>query len=195
VIGTETLAYIIEGTVVDGSNNPLPSVLVSAQVYDPAAADAADGVLIEGSTVTDASGRYSIRVPAGTYNVVAYREGYTYASVCGVTTVAGGIPQLEAIELTQLTPLEYGTVTGTVTVSGGGSAVISFRAEGCSGQIEVKSLSVDNGGSYSQILPAGTYEVVASSEGMVTVVYSDVAVVAGGPPKTQNIAITTPIMP
>jgi len=185
VIGTEILSSIIEGTVIDQNDAPLPGVLVSAQVNNPAAADAADQVLIEGSTVTDELGRFSIRVLSGTYNVVAYRETYNYASVCGVNAVAGAIQQLAPIELT---PSDDGTMTGNVSVTGGGSATISFRAAAC-GQIEVKSTTIGDGGTYSQILPAGTYEVVASSDGMETVVYSGVIVVAGGI-KTQNIAIT-----
>ncbi len=189
VIGTEILSSIIEGTVVDGSNNPLPGALVSAQVNDPTAPDAADKVVIEGSTVTDTSGRFSIRVLGGTYNIVAYRETYNFVSECGVAAVAGAILQLDPI---QLTPSGNGTVEGEVTVTGGGSALISFRAAACAGQIEVKSINVGDGGSYSQILPAGTYEVVASSEGMTTVVYPSVVVSAGGT-KTQDIDITVPM--
>jgi hypothetical protein len=187
VLGTDTSSSIIRGTVVAVGGAPLEGVLVSAQEYDLAATDAANRVLIEASTVTDQDGRFSIWVQPGYYNVVAYREGYTYASVCGVTTVAGEIEQLDPITLAASND---GTMTGLVTVSVGGSATISFRAAAsCSSdQIEVKSISVDNGGTYSQILPAGTYEVVASSEGLTTVAYLGVVVAAGGT-KTQDITI------
>ncbi len=88
----------------------------------------------------------------------------------------GEIQQLASI---RLTTSHDGTVEGEVAVEGGGSATISFRAEGRSGLMEVMSITVDDGGSYSQTLPAGTYEVVASSEGMETLVYLGVAIDSG----------------
>ena len=88
----------------------------------------------------------------------------------------GEIQQLASI---RPTTSDDGTVEGEVTVEGGGSATISFRAEGRSGLIEMQSITVDDGGAYSQILPAGTYEVVASSDGMETLVYLGVEIDAG----------------
>ena len=88
----------------------------------------------------------------------------------------GEIQQLASI---RPTTSEDGTVEGEVTVEGGGSAVICFRAEGRSSLIEVESITVVDGETYSQTLPAGTYEVVASSEGMETLVYLGVEIGAG----------------
>jgi hypothetical protein len=64
----------LNGTVTDGAN-PLAGVNVDANGY---------------VTVTDASGHYSIDLPAGSYNVTASKYGYSSSSASGVTVTAGG---------------------------------------------------------------------------------------------------------
>jgi hypothetical protein len=59
-----------------------------------------------------------------------------------------------------------GTFTGTVTIAGTDTeqyATLSFRQPAGSGQIEVYSVNVRDGYTYSVSLPYGDYTIVASS--------------------------------
>ena len=81
-----------------------------------------------------------------------------------------------------LTSRGMGTFTGTVTIAGAGSeqyATLSFRQPAGSGQIEVYSVNVRNGYTYSVSLPFGDYTIVASSYLATTVSY-DRSITAGG---------------
>ena len=57
--------------------------------------------------------------------------------------------------------------------------MLSFRQSAQCGdqQIEVKSLNIANPGSYTVILPEGTYSVVASTYGRATQVFENTVVV------------------
>jgi hypothetical protein len=159
---------IISGTVREG-NRKLEGALVSAQIYTRSATDIKDEVVTEASTVTDGEGQYKIFVKPGTYNIVAYTIDYRPAVACAVELVSG---VTETLDL-PLTSGVTGTVSGGVTVAGAVEeqyATISFRQSAVCGQdpaddieFEVKSLNVIDGGGYRLPLPAGTYEVVASS--------------------------------
>jgi hypothetical protein len=170
VLDAET-ASIIEGAVVDQEGAPLAGVLVSAQVSNSFAVDPRDEVVVEAATLTDDTGEFRLLVQPGTYNIVVYRETYDYQVGCGIAVNPGETSSLDVIELTSLeNEIEpaYGHAEVTVIVAGGGDVTISFRAPGCQGNIEVKSLSIDSGGSYEQILPLGAHEVVATSDGKAT---------------------------
>jgi hypothetical protein len=174
---------IIEGFVSDTANNPLEGVLVSAQVSNPSATDLRDEVVVAASSVTDDTGEFRLLVDPGTYNVMVYKDNYGYVAECGVTVAAGQTEQLADFELTALGDGNApGFVSGGVEVNGGSSedyVTISFRAPGCGGNIEVKSINVGTGGTYNQVLPSGTYEVVASSDGKVTEVSPSIVVDSG----------------
>ena len=156
----------IEGYVVDEDENPLPGALVSAQASDPEADDPRDEVVFESSSRTDADGWFKILVrPNTTYNVVAYKDTYGVGVACGVAVDVNVTVEVDEFQLASLAgdPPGYGEVEVSVTVAGGGDVIVSFRAEGCAGMIEVASVEVGPGGE-DLILPAGTYEVVAWSE-------------------------------
>jgi hypothetical protein len=174
---------IIRGTVREG-NQGLDGVLVSAQIYNPSATDIKDEVVTEASTVTDEKGQYKIFIKPGTYNIVAYSIDYKPAVECSVDLVSGVTENLDL----PLIPAGTGTVSGGVTIAGGVEeqyATISFRQPALCGPgsaddagIEVKSLNVIDGGGYSVPLPAGAYEVVASSYEQLTLT-KDLTIVSG----------------
>jgi hypothetical protein len=153
--------------------------LVSAQVGDPSAGDPRDKVVIEAASPTNENGWFKILVRPGTYNVVAYKDTYAFDFECGVHVEAGETIVLGDFQLNDLESAngpDYGFVEGDVVVAGGGSAAISFRIPGCAGEIEVKAVGIDSGGSYKEILPVGTYEVLAWSEGKDTELHPGVEV-------------------
>jgi hypothetical protein len=177
---------IISGKVVDGAGQVLPGVLVSAQISGPSALDPKDQVAIEASTVTDENGQYKLFIEPGTYNIVVYGTGYDPAAQCTVTLASGQVAEIHDFTLTSA---PAGTVSGRVSITGAGQdqyATIIFRQSvQCNGngsddtEIEVKSLNVINTESYSLSLPAGSYQVVASSYELDTEIYDGVNVVAG----------------
>ena len=196
VIGTRALGYIA-GTVFDDNDNPLPGVLVTAQQYDPLISDdERDWVVVENRSSTNEDGDFFLYVDPGRYNIVAYKDTYSFGVRCNFDASAydeSGV----TVELTlaDLTPegksgvTEYGYVGGKMTVAavGGGNVTISFRAPGpeeaCGGNIELKSETINNVGeepvSYNEILPVAEepyyYDVVAWS-GVTTEVRSGVTV-------------------
>jgi hypothetical protein len=181
VLNTEEWA-IISGTVRDGANQGVEGVLVSAQIFteppaNPSADDIENEVVIETSTVTDAAGQYKIFIRPGTYNIVAYSTYYSPAVECSVKLVSGEVAPNNDFPLVSV---ETETVSGSVTISGAVEdqyATISFRqlvdcnADGIpETPIEVSSVNVINGGTYSMTLPVGSYEVIATSYQVPTVV-------------------------
>ena len=155
---------IVSGKIVD-SLGTLEGVLVSAQIYDPDAADPKDTVIVQASTVTDEIGLYTIFLQPGTYNIVAYKDGYSPACT---RLIAG--PDARYSKDFSLTDALTGTVSGAVSIAGADPeqhVTLSFRQlTQCDGEdIEVKSLNVANGGTYTVSLPEGAYVVVASTYG------------------------------
>jgi len=151
---------------------------VSAQIYDPYAADPKDTVIVQASTVTDEIGLYMIFLQPGTYNIVAYKDGYSPACT---HLIAG--PDATYSEDFSLTEALTGTISGLVEIENGSSeqhVTLSFRQLAlCEGEdIEVKSLNVANGGTYTVNLPLETYRVVASTYGEDTLGY-DTDITAG----------------
>jgi len=185
---------IVRGAVAgiaDETELLLERVLVSAQTYDPNADDV-NQVLIQTSTLTDVpDGEYSIFIQPGTYNIVAYKNGY--APLCSKLDI--GADQERHLDFT-LQAAETGTVLGEVEIGDPGPdqhVTLSFRQSAqCDPntpedqEIEVKSVNVANSESYSVILPVGIYRVVASTYGKDTQVYPDTKVESGGYTK-QNI--------
>lgn len=188
VLGTEVLACFIEGTVLDDQDNPLEGVSVSAQRSYPLAEDPKDAVVVEATSTTAVDGYFRLLVEPGIYNVVAYKDRYGFDFRCGVNAVvdaeSGVTTELKLLNL-ETDPLGYGYVGGDVTMAGGGDVTISFRAPGCGGDIEVKSITVnvgDEAAHYEVILPVSDgvyYQVVASSEGKFTEVAPEITVNSG----------------
>lgn len=175
-------ASIITGTVTRASDaSVIAGAMVSAQTYNASAADVKDQVTVETATLTSDLGIYSLFIAAGTYNVVASKQGFS-PSVITLTTTAGSTTAGQDFALAIASD---GNMTGSATIADGDTetyVTISIRQSvsinGAEVVIEVASLNVVNGGTYSMILPAGTYTVVSSAFNHTTQ-QADVTVVAG----------------
>jgi hypothetical protein len=169
---TVKVKYPDEDALIEGQVTYLaagvPGALVSAQVLTTTG-PLEDQVAIQASTVTDSNGYYELFVEDGTYTLVVFSPDHATQS----KTVTVG-PRTVVTENISLTPRGMGTFTGTVTIAGAGSeqyATLSFRQAAGSGQIEVYSVNVRNGYTYSVSLPYGDYTIVASSYGAGTTSY------------------------
>ena len=177
-----TLAAVVSGTVTNAADQTaLESALVSAQSYDAAASDPKDQVVVRASTVSDLAGGYKIFVGGGTYGLVAAKDGFAPAAFEKV--LADGATETQDFGLTATSA---GTLTGTVAITGAGTetfATISIRKSVTFGaatvMIEVASVNIAEGGTYSLLLAPGAYTAVAWTAGKPTQA-ADVAIAAGG---------------
>ena len=173
VIDTMDLA-VVSGIVTDDavSANDLEGGMVTAQTYNDSAPDEKDEVVVHSSTFTDENGNYKMYLEPGTYNIVAYKEGYDPACTTILTESNTSYTQDFALSAAASTI----DIDGTVTIDDGEPdqhVTISFRKQGvCGGDewVELASFNVADGGEYNVDLPAPavTYHVVASTEGRTT---------------------------
>jgi hypothetical protein len=171
---------VVTGTIYEeDGTTPVPGAYVSAQVYDPAATDAKDRVIVSAGTISDEYGNYSMILEPGTYNIVIYKDGM--------------MPSYFKLEAEENGPyddmtISLSTASATINISGGvdisgdgegQSATISFRQiadydEGDE-EIEIISENVEDGGEYDVYLPEGIYDIVASSGDLATQVNEDIS--------------------
>ena len=160
---------IISGTVIA---TDAEGVLVSAQVYNPGAVDEKDIVVIQASTIVDENGSYMIFLHPGTYNIVAYKDGYN--PDCAKITLASNSSYIQDFSLNAASS---GEITVTVSIADGSEeqyVTLSFRQSAqCEGNledeiIEVQSLNIANNTQYILNLPEGAYSAVASTYSKVT---------------------------
>ena len=193
-----TVEYaIVSGQVTDADTTPatpLEGALVTAQVADAAKLDVKDQVVIEAGTLADVNGDYALFLAPGDYNLVATQAGYL-PDCLAINLIAGETKTMTDFSLS--TPMDaLGSISGTVAIANAQPdqyATIDFRQDvTCldalvATSITVKSINIADGGLYSVDLPAGTYHVVASTFGKVTVT-ADVTV-SSGLTATQDIML------
>ncbi len=167
----DSMASIINGTVTKSADQAaIEGALVSAQTYDATAADPKDQVVVRTSSLSDMAGAYKLFLAAGTYNLVASKQGF--APLPASVAAEAGMTYTQDFALAAA---ETGTVSGTVYIGGASDetfATLSFRQTVTIGTTEVKieiaSVSVLRGQPYNVVLPVGAYSVVASSVGKMT---------------------------
>jgi len=166
---------IVSGEIGDENGDPLEGVLVSAQIYDPDADDEKDSVVIQASTITDENGSYTIFLQPGTYNIVAYKDGYN-AECVKIDAASNSLYTQDFA----LNAASSGEITGTVSIADGDDeqyVTFSFRQSAqCEGSIEeeiieVQSLNIANNTEYSLSLTEGVSSAVASTYGKETQTY------------------------
>ena len=177
--------YAVYGTVTAANDTelstPIINCLVSAQISDGLSTSVVRSTLTTGFAGEE--GQYSILLsPGQAYNIVAYYDGkvtesekqWKYQPGCMKVT----IPSNDNIEQNfELEKDEFGTINGTVKVNGTINiddppvVYINFYSElPCGyGQVTSLSMSPDSEGdiTFSIELPLGTYDIVASSQGLV----------------------------
>ena len=180
---------IIRGKVTDSTTTlGIPGVLVSIQNYSAGATELKDSVIVHTSTLTSSEpgseGDFSIFVePGSPYNLVAYKDGYH--PDFGTVQALGEMDVLEDQNFILKSASVTGTLNGKILISGLGPneespwATLSFRQQiecGTSANpemVELKSLNVEAGTTYSELLPViptpdpdqpcGNYQLVVSS--------------------------------
>ncbi|MGB6012596.1 MAG: DUF4382 domain-containing protein, partial [Desulfobacterales bacterium] len=178
---------IIRGTVTLSDEKDPEGIMVSAQIYDTDADDLKDKIVIQASTLTDEFGDYTIFIQPGEYNIMAYKYGYR--PFCSRLTVVSDKTTHENDFILNTT--DTGTVSDEIEIVDGTAeqyVTLSFRQDAdCDPdileegeQIEVKSVNVANPGSFTVILPEGTYSVVASAYGKETQEYQSAVAVSAG---------------
>ncbi len=179
-----------EYALIEGSAGA-PGVLISAQVYSAAAPDLEDQVTVEAATVSDATGHYKLLVEPGDYTVVGYKDGNLPFYTTTKLHVTPGT--VFAVNFTLATAASTGSVTGTITISQADQeqyATVSIRQNATvnttppsppgessppspptttTEQIEIKSLNVADGGTFTAGLPVGSYAAVISTFGKTTI--------------------------
>jgi hypothetical protein len=162
VLNTEDYS-ILSGTVIVNDGGSPGGVLVSAQYPS---ADSVNSILVQASTVTEDDGSYLLFLQPGTYNIVAYKDGYDLACENGFNATIPGT--YSDLDLYLEPPDSSGTVLGTVTINGGSPeqhVTLSFvQIEACGGEdAEIDSLNVADGGTFGFGLPVGDYRVVTTT--------------------------------
>lgn len=199
VLGTE-LAAIVSGSVTtpDADLNPVAvaGALVSAQVYDASAADPKDRVVVRTATLSDDAGAYKLFIGAGDYVFVAGRLGEiepVYAPVALPLSVAADSTPTQDFSIEDVAEAGLGTLEGAVAIASPATdayVTISVRAAVTlttgDAVVEVWTANVQDGGTYSIKLPAGTYSVVAWTAGRPTFEATGVAL-------TANTATSVPV--
>jgi len=172
---------VVTGVVyeVDGVT-PIPGAYVSAQVNDPDATDAKNKVVVSTGTISDDNGAYRIILDEGyIYNIVAYMEGYSPNYIELADTQLNATYENRNINLSVASAI---TIPVSVDISGEPaegevqSATISFRQDIGDTQIEVVYANIEDSAGSMDIniaLPAGTYDIVSSSDGFDTQVLED----------------------
>jgi hypothetical protein len=176
---------ILNGTVsevIEEQQAGLAKASVSAQIYTANPDDAKDQVSVYTSTLTaedddiNNAGEYLMYLHPGTYNIVAYKDGYI--AKCANISVSFGDVITQNFELSTADAIVSVVVNVSGVPEGEQSATISFRQEqGCTDEdgnivdgqvIEVDNLNVVNGDGYTINLPEGIYSVISSTDGMET---------------------------
>jgi uncharacterized protein DUF4382 len=174
---------IVMGTVTDTANPPaFLGAEVSAQIFNPGALDPKDRVVVHASTLADLNGQYELFLRPGSYNLVAFDEGFG-PGVAAFT----GLPGQVAIQDFALAPSDMGTLGGMVSIPSQDMdtfAHLSFQQAALGGttEIEVANRDVLNGGSYLVNLPVGNYDAVGSTCDLPTQVVPNLAIGAGANP-------------
>ena len=181
VIDTNNKSFV-SGAVADSdTGQPITGALVSAQVSDGLSATVVRSTLTSDDALDE--GRFSLILsPGKEYNIVAFSDQKVvaedlqemYAPACGGITIPDyGNTWLDV----RLARTNFGTITGDVSVSGTVDPdnppvvyIQFYRLLDC-GYVQITSLPVSPDAdtqiiSFSVDLPLGTYDVVASSEGL-----------------------------
>ena len=177
----------VEGTIFTAINCtwPTPGVGTLSGTVTASGGGALSDVTVSvagsGSTTTAGNGAYSIgSIPSGTYNVTYSKAGYTNQTINNVV-ITTGATTTRNVSMVVLP----GTLSGTVTASGGGAlSGVTVTASGSGG-----STTTGAGGTYSiASIPPGTYSVTYSKAGYTSQTINNVVITTNAT-TTQNVSL------
>lgn len=151
------------------------------------------GVTVATAT-TDSAGAFSVKLAAGTYDVVVTASGYQQGSKTGVAVVSD---QTTTISLT-LTAVPPGSILGLVTLQGSTDPIAGVTINLVSGGAALLSTTTaattSTSGSYSynyklDNVPAGTYDVQVTATGYSVSPRTGVVVTSGQITGNINFAL------
>jgi len=170
IVSDDEESAIVQGKVTD-QTTPVAANLSGAMVS--LQYNSGTQIEIEASSLTNGEGYYKLFASPGDYNLVAYKQGYQYECTA-ISLDADQVVEAEDFSLGILTSM--GDLKIEVSISGPTDeqyATISIRTDACGTMVEVKSLNIIDGGTFTiEGLPIGTYEIVASSYDKTTMTYS-----------------------
>ncbi len=123
---------------------------------------ASQGGIPQGSTTTDLSGDYSLRLTAGTYDLVASHAGYLDAAT---TLTVSHAQALTGVNFKLYRPSFF---QGTVTEKGTGTPLEGALVEALNDGVVVASTTTAADGSYGLQVTKGTYKLRATLAGYST---------------------------
>jgi carboxypeptidase family protein len=184
--GLDPAAHIV-GSVIDAVTR-LPLAAMTVHAYD------ANGVLYSAIT-TDASGSFNLRVPGGTFRVVASDAQQTYA-----TAYYGGAAFATATDITvapgatqsavQIAMQRAGALSGQVSDTTGAPINVTVAAYGLDGT--QRATAQTSNGTFKLLLAPGDYKVAAYDNNLLyaTQFYSRQTTFAAATPVTVTSGVT-----
>ena len=140
-------AQSISGTVTDGT---LAVPYAGVFILDATT----DGEFVSG-VVADASGRYTLAAPAGSYQIAAFKVGYVADFSMPPVTLAAGVPLPQDIQLVAATRTISGKVADAGTGAGlGGVQLFVGNQDG-----EVAIIGTNGDGTYAVPVTAGQWSL------------------------------------
>lgn len=171
---------IVTGTVYAGTvqaGNELGDAFV--QLTDPA-----NGTFI--GTQANASGTYAVKLPLGTYNILAQKPGYM-ANPIKVTVATTTASTTQNITVSQASL----SISGTVTISGSSASRAFVMAKRLGGGFA--GAQSDSSGAYSLSVNNGVWRVYAIAEGYAETEFSSPIEIAGSSVSGKTINLTTKV--
>ncbi|HYK93804.1 MAG TPA: carboxypeptidase regulatory-like domain-containing protein [Thermoplasmata archaeon] len=151
------MTYNVTGLVLDGLNQqPLAGVALME-----------GGVSLLGTTLTD--GSFAIALANGTHFITASYQGASsvpYADVAFSVTV-NGMNQVHNVAMVPATVLIHGTVVDSLSGVALPNAVVAVRGLAADGVPITQDLMADGSGSFTILLPAGSYNASTAYTGYV----------------------------
>lgn len=171
---------IVTGTVYAGieqAGNELGDAFV--QLTDPA-----NGAFI--GVQANASGTYSVRLPLGTYNILAQKPGYMANPIkVAVATTTASTTQNVIVSQASL------SISGTVTIGGSAATRAFVMAKRLGGGFA--GAQTDSAGLYSLSVNNGVWRVYAIAEGYIETEFGSPIEIAGVSVSGKTINLTTKV--
>ena len=183
-ISVVSSAASVAGQVSDDSPVPLPGAQVIAQTTGPVSTDISASRIVA-TTLTDAAGNYRLFLTPDVYQLSAFltgENGIAWNPVCHNLTLAAD--QVLTGEDFILNTVPSGTLSLSVSftpIPADQHVRLSLRQAAsapCTLPLELVTLNLTDGAAIDLELPPGSYQVIASGDGLTTQTF-DLGVTAG----------------